>query len=65
LYGAEDFYTPDKRQTLALLTYPNDIMLISATSLSDVSLSDMTAYLVGWNDTAPEICYNEAWRADE
>lgn len=65
LYGSEDFYTPDKRQALALLTYPNDIMLISATSLSDISISDVTAHMVGWNDTAPEICYNEAWRSDE
>ncbi len=64
LYGAEDFYTPDERAALATETYPTDIMLIAATSLSDVTFSDLTAHMVGWYDQAPEICYKNGWRTE-
>ncbi len=63
LYGAEDFYTPDERAALAAQTYPTDIMLIASTSLDQISFSDMTAYMIGWYNVPPQICYKNGWRA--
>ncbi|MBE6577000.1 MAG: hypothetical protein E7653_02540 [Ruminococcaceae bacterium] len=64
LYGAEDFYTPDERATLAAEVYPTDIMLIAATSLDEITFSDMTAHMIGWHETAPEICTKDGWQAE-
>ncbi len=63
LYGAEDFYTPDERARYAQNIYSNEIMLIAATSLSQVSLSEVTAYLVGWHDNVPAMCLTDAWKS--
>lgn len=63
LYGAEDFYTPDERARYAQNIYSNEIMLIAATSLSQVSLSEVTSFLVGWHDNIPAMCLTEAWKS--
>ena len=63
LYGAEDFYTPDNRARIAERTYPNELMLISATNLSQVNLSEVTAYLIGWSDDVPSMCLTDAWKS--
>lgn len=60
-YGAEDFYTPDKRNQLALQYYPNDVMLKIDPPVSNGDLGDLTAFQIGWTDAVPAICYNSNW----
>ena len=62
LFGAEDFYMPEVRQTIAEQLYPDDIMLRSP-SLSVVSVGELTAYYVGWTHNAPDICYDSYWQS--
>lgn len=44
LYGARDFYLPDKVEAAAQRYFPNSIMLFT-----NGSMDDLTAYLVGWS----------------
>lgn len=60
-YGAEDFYTPDKRKQLACQYYPNDVMLTIDPPVSGGSIGDLTAFQIGWTDTVPAICDNNDW----
>ena len=61
LFGAEDYYKPEARTNLAELIYPNDIMLHQYEKITQNTIEDCTAYSVGWTNTVPEICYEEAW----
>ncbi len=60
-YGADDYYTPEKRNELAKQYYPNDVMLKiePPTNLGDIG--DLTAFQIGWTNTVPDICYNSDW----
>ncbi len=49
VYGASDFYYPEKLAELAKKFYPNSIMLSSSTETPGVD--GITAYLIGWTDT--------------
>lgn len=60
-YGAEDFYISDKRNELALQYYPNDVMLSIDPPVSSKNIGELTAFQIGWTDTAPEICKNSNW----
>jgi len=62
LYGAEDYYKPDKRKALAQKYYPNDIMLSCKYYLWMNNLCDVTAFYVGWTDNAPSVLYEEDWQ---
>ncbi len=62
LFGAEDYYEPAKRAELATLYYPNDIMLRHGShGPYGHDIGDLTAFSVGWTDTAPDLCYHSAW----
>ncbi len=60
LFGAEDFYE-GKREYLAYLLYPREIMLTYQETTYEHDISDFTAYTIGWIHTAPSICFNENW----
>ncbi len=65
LFGAEDYYEPDKREILANKHYPSDIMLYCSYLVSGNTVGDATAFYVGWIDTPPDILYNENWNNEE
>ncbi len=61
LYGAEDLYTPEPRNGLALEIYPDDIMLHGGTrSIDEVKIDGFSAYALGWK-RRPKICNNIEW----
>ena len=51
LYGASDFYYPEKLAQLTQRVYPNSIMLSS--SFENPRVDGITAYLIGWTDALP------------
>lgn len=53
LFGAQDMYTPEARRVVAAKRYPNEVMLQSHRSLKDLSISDYTAYHIGWSEKEP------------
>ncbi|MBO5211529.1 MAG: hypothetical protein J6B80_06325 [Clostridia bacterium] len=61
LYGAEDYYNPEERKTLAKEYYPNDIMLSCKYFLSLNDFGDITAFYVGWIDDVPNLLFEETW----
>jgi hypothetical protein len=48
LYGAKDFYYPEKLSDLAKEYYPNSVMLDD--THPQVCVDNFTAYLIGWTD---------------
>ena len=54
LFGAEDFYEPEARAVEARRRYPDAVMLQSNRALTDVTISDYTAYKIGWTQEQPE-----------
>ena len=65
LYGAEDYYTPSSRKSLAYEWYPNDIMLGTGYHLGEKVVGPATAFYVGWSDDAPEVLYHTDWRNEK
>ena len=61
LFGAEDFYYPASRETLAEEYYPTDIMLCAMPDLPYFTLGAYTAYTLGWTDTVAEVCAEPGW----
>lgn len=65
LFGAEDYYDPygifPQRKALAESQIPNDIMLVTYYNVKDNTLSQATAFTVGWTDTVPEIMEDPDW----
>ena len=61
LYGAEDFYTPYSRKTLASFVYPDDIMLRTAYDIRENQLGDTTAFYIGWSDEVPDVILKPWW----
>ena len=73
LFGAQDFYRKEfetdsgtivYNETRALMAqdlYPYEIMLCTTGDISQVQLSEFTAYTVGWLDTLPEEYNCDAW----
>jgi len=61
LYGAEDYYASASRKALAVMLYPNDLMLYTAYYLSLNTLGDATAFYIGWTDQAPKVLSQENW----
>ncbi len=61
MYGAEDFYSSEKRKALAEQHYPNDIMLSAKYNLSRNVLGDATAFYIGWTDNIPDVIKSEDW----
>lgn len=65
LFGAEDYYDPygdyPQRKALAESQIPDDIMLVTYTDISYNTLSQATAYCVGWTDQVPQIMENPDW----
>ncbi len=64
IFGAEELYKPESRYNLALPLYPYDIMCMESHNLKNLKIDDYTAYALGWTDTAPSICENDAWYRD-
>lgn len=54
LYGAQDYYTPEERYTIASVICPTDIMLCMQNDVSNYDVTQLTAYSVGWYDLIPE-----------
>lgn len=65
LFGAEDYYDPygdyPRRKALAESQIPDDIMLVTYYNVKDNTLSQATAFTVGWTDQVPEIMENPDW----
>ena len=61
LFGAEDYYMPEKRKALAQKQYPEDIMLCAMADLKFFDLEENTAYCVGWTDKEPAVCTEPDW----
>lgn len=61
MFGAEDYYYPDSRKSLAREYYPRDIMLCAMPALDYFEVGDFTAYTLGWTDRVPEICADPEW----
>lgn len=53
LFGAEDLYQPEARRRAAQRRFPNDVMLQSHRPLSEIEISEYTAYAIGWSDEVP------------
>ena len=64
-YGAEDYYDPfgtfPGRKAVAEERYPDDLMLRWAADVNELSVSDVTAYTVGWTDEIPQVLYWPEW----
>lgn len=60
LFGAEDFYG-GSREAIAWKEYPKDIMLWMPEEAYENEIGAFTAYSVGWTNTTPKVCYNDAW----
>lgn len=65
LFGAEDYYDPygdfPQRKILAESQIPDDIMLVTYYNVKDNTLSQATAFTIGWTDEVPEIMENPDW----
>lgn len=61
IFGAEDYYMPENRKTLAQKYYPKDIMLCAMSDLVYFDLGEFTAYCVGWTDEEPAVCAEPGW----
>ena len=61
LFGAEDYYIDNSRRHLAEKYYVSDIMLLDSFELSKLSISEVTAYYIGWSHEVPEVCYEKKW----
>lgn len=55
LFGAIDLYNLDARRlALAKKYFPNDLMLSNSPLLSELTISNLDAYLIGWTDELEE-----------
>lgn len=62
LFGAEDYYEPRNRELLALRNFPNDIMLYQYENPRFNTISEVTAYSIGWTDVCPDILHDARWQ---
>ena len=53
VFGAQDMYIPEARRLVATERYPDEVMLRGHGALKDLSISDYTAYHIGWSDKEP------------
>lgn len=61
LFGAEELYTPDGRNTIAKEKYLKDVMLWTESFIVRNEVTEFTAYCLGWTDTVPQVCYDPNW----
>lgn len=65
LFGAEDYYDPmgdrPNRYALAQRLYPDDLMLRWDDNVYSLSVSDVTAYSVGWTHPLPAVVLDPDW----
>lgn len=61
LFGAEDYYLTEARETLANEFYPTDIMLWQFEVVANNTIGDFTAFTLGWTDEVPEVCKDVNW----
>jgi hypothetical protein len=53
VFGAQDMYIPEARRLVAAERYPDEVMLRGHGPLRDLSISEYTAYHIGWSDKEP------------
>lgn len=61
LFGAEEFYEPEGRNTIAKEKYLKDVMLWTESFIARNEITEFTAYCIGWTDIVPAICYDPNW----
>lgn len=61
LFGAEEMYEPEGRNTIAKEKYLKDVMLWTESFIVRNEVTEFTAYCLGWTDTVPAICYDPNW----
>lgn len=61
LFGAEDYYKPEKIKQLATQLCPNDIMLQTHNYIAMNEINEYTAYCIGWLEKYPEQYKHADW----
>ena len=72
LFGAQDFYEKERngkvfntgRSQMAASLFPTELMLNNWLPISEIVLSDFTAFCVGWLDVMPENYDCDTWWED-
>lgn len=61
LFGAEDLYATPSRKSLAQWYCTNDIMLGANYDIETNTLTDVTAFYIGWHDVIPAVLHRSDW----
>lgn len=64
LYGGESLNSPESRKKLTYFAYGSDIMRSASYCIEENTISDITAFYIGWIDEVPPLMKRDGWNQE-